>query len=214
MYFYGVFALSLAMAGRRAALVASATMIAVCGLANLATGASATVVFLRDTHVLEFVSGLVVGALFKSGRLPKSGAVPIAAIAIASLLLQPADLGAEWDWLFLGGPATLLVVSCLAFERRHEIRSRSLLLFGDASYSIYLLHMSVIYDLVLRLMHRVHVWPLNNLGTDATIGAICVVCVIAGVIGYLLVEKPLTSLSRRLYEDIRRCARNAPLAVT
>jgi peptidoglycan/LPS O-acetylase OafA/YrhL len=200
MYFYVLLGLALmVVCGKRAPLLASAVVLCVPALLwPWHTSHSAWVQFYSSTRTYEFVLGVV--AYHGARRVPASTArqlrwplVGASAICVAELAVY-FMLPLRWfppDWIGFGMPALVLVMAAALLARcGHDIRSRWIILLGDASYAIYLLHPYVLYFQERVLARR---WPwlsTQHSFTGMAIGMVLVSVVSCTV--YLHVEKPLT----------------------
>jgi exopolysaccharide production protein ExoZ len=143
--------------------------------------------FVGNPIILEFCAGLLLT------RLPRRAAVAGAAIPVALIVfaLSPATLLADGQMaidasrsmvrlLWWGVPSLLLAYAALTFERAFAGRAwDGGVLVGDASYSLYLIH--VLPALILQFW-----WPVESL---LILGL--------GVSVHLAVEKPLLRRLRR-----------------
>lgn len=91
-----------------------------------------------------------------------------------------------------GLPAALIVAGVLSVGARGGPHwSRSWLVFGDASYSIYLMQMIVIYNVLNRLVQKIS-RPVGSASvTDLIIVSFVVVSVVVGMALNVMVEVPL-----------------------
>lgn len=203
MYFYFALTLALAVSKRWATVVAAAGLATVWAAAMLAHGGGAVGVFLRNPIIFEFIVGLGVAHLYKRGRLPKRGALVILAVAALMLLFWwplPDDTLRPLVW---GAPSALIVVAMLVLEGEGAPtrRSRIGLLFGDASYSIYLLHMIVIYDVLIPLLQRA---GLIRLPSDLLIVVFVVAALAVTIPAHLWLERPVGRYLRSTYQWLRQ----------
>jgi exopolysaccharide production protein ExoZ len=193
MFFYGLFAISLAIPQRFrlvAFLTSMATLVAAGYVLKLDNP-----IFLTYTNplLLEFAFGATIGYLWISGRLKINLVLSLLAIAVGLFLLfrwnQPPFRGKTQ---MLG--SLLVVVGCL-----HPMlctwKNRLFLELGDASYSIYLTHPFVLA--VLRV-----VWARMALVSITLAIAYMVFALLtaaaSGWLCYRLVEKPITARLRKL----------------
>ena len=97
--------------------------------------------------------------------------------------------------VIFGVPALLMVYCLTNAERNGYVIHSSLIQVGDASYSIYLSH-------ILTLSAIGRIWSMFS--TDEVfdniimIPILLILVLMVGVISYLMVEKPLLKLSRRI----------------
>lgn len=201
MLFYVLFALALLLPRSRqfGFVVGLLAMLAVAGLILRPTWAIGA--FYTDPLLLEFAGGVCIGALWERGALPsKRWAIGLAVVGGLSFCAQAVMPIHAPRVLIYGVPAVLLVLGVIALEQAGTaLTTPTLRLLGDASYSIYLFHTFAI-SLDITLFGR---WGgVGVILVGLASGAL------AGVIAYLLVERPLIGL----LADLRRRARrmNAP----
>ncbi len=180
--FYLIFAVGLRFPRnmRLIFLAGALTTVAAIGLVS----PQAYVLF-ADPLMFEFLAGVGVAVLWRSGRLGsrRRGALLIALALAAFVALQIVQFD-DYDWrpLFWGAPAVLLVAGAVDLEAAGFGRpSRVLKLIGDGSYSIYLCHTLVI-ELFVRLYDAPNAWVFLPAALVLSIGG--------GLIARQLVEKP------------------------
>lgn len=159
--------------------------------------------FYTDPILLEFVAGGWIGMLWKRpGEWPRWIGWPM--IMIAAMLMIAVGI-AQTDAmrvLLFGVPAALLLLGTLGLERRAPVeKHRGLLLLGNASFSIYLFHtmaVSVAAHLCGRLdLPGAVLLPMGIFGG-----------VVAGLIGFLLIEEPILRFFRQRRAPVSRVARS------
>lgn len=174
-------------------LFVSGWVLTICMVAWFARGAEYSpflVRFLSPIN-LEFVMGMVVAyfARVTSTQFAKF------------FLFSGVFLLAVWLWLpvneemrvLFGVPFSLIVLGAVLLERKEKlILPRWMVLMGDASYSIYLIHNPLV-SLTSRLVARLHGYASWGLGMFVGI----ISSVIVGVLYHLLVEKPLIRFFRQ-----------------
>jgi len=142
MFFYLLFAVGL-LTPRRVQL--AAINIALIGLSCISLAAPSDDPVLHtytDPILLEFLAGIWLAVVWRSGRLPLHAGAPLLTagiLAFAAVALAEIDPQGFPRLLFWGAPAWMLVAGCLALEERLP-KSRIGVALGDASYSIYLFH--------------------------------------------------------------------------
>jgi peptidoglycan/LPS O-acetylase OafA/YrhL len=146
--------------------------------------------------ILEFLFGIGLAALYLSGvRL--SGFVRLGLVAAGVALMMAGEAaglrGEVGRWLLWGVPAALIAAGFILGPDFAVTRfTQALRLGGDASYSLYLSHLFSLRAIGL-------VWPMlgvtNGWAFIAVAGA---GSIIAAVLIYLLVEKPMLRLLRTL----------------
>ena len=137
--------------------------------------------FIGSPLILEFLGGVLLA------RLPRRhGAVALLAAPLVLALLW--SLGFD-RVLSFGVPALLLVHGALTLEHRFDLRRLGpVLLLGDASYSIYLVHLTI-----------GRLFPDDMPWTTAASAAL-----LGGLLFHMIVERPLMQCLR----EIRRLSNN------
>ncbi|MFM6933314.1 MAG: acyltransferase family protein [Novosphingobium sp.] len=195
MFFYVAFAiaLSLAVRWRLLAICGFLTAAAVSGMIWPLTG---VLKIYCSPILLEFAAGILIGA-FVAPRLDGLKIDPriyaaIAGLGLALIVILPwqhaTDLGRLWVW---GIPAVLMVGGAYLHERGTQtVRLPWLVLIGDASYALYLIHpMAVsLASAVFRKLGLVGDAPMV---TIAFFIAAIAVSVVSAVIVHRLFEKPV-----------------------
>lgn len=203
VFFYTLFAIAMAISVRHRTAISVATLAAftVAGEIMRATGVHPGVLgFYFQDIILEFAFGMIIATLFLRGTLDSIKA-PLAATLVVGgfvamfLLDSGEDLGHRA--FNYGLPAAAIVVGALAFERHVPLRLGFLQSVGDASYSIYLVHIFPIS--VLR-----KIWPLPMEGA-ASLGLFLLttigVVVLLGRLSYIHVEQRSLKYLRRVIES-------------
>jgi exopolysaccharide production protein ExoZ len=202
-FFYVLFAIAMAISARRRAPIAITVLaaMAVAGYCMYFTGYSlGTAGFYFNGIILEFAFGMLIAKAFLNGWLerlnPIFGGILVVAGFVA-LFTLPDQVSRE---LAYGVPAVAIVIGALAFERRFNVLKVPFLQFtGDASYSIYLVHIFPVA--VLRALWP-HFMPMAGVVSFLLFLLLNVVSVIAlGALSYHAVER--TSL-RYLRTKIQR----------
>lgn len=161
--------------------------------------------FWTDPIILEFLMGIALAVIYVRGcRLsPWAGLIGAGAgFALLAFLFHTGWQPPELRFLWAGIPA-LLICTGLALSDRQERHSRlyeAVVLCGSASYALYLSHLFTIKLVGV-------IWRKLAVGVPwAFILAASAAAVIASVLVYLLVEKPLVA---RLSDLPRKWARRA-----
>lgn len=151
MMFYLIFALSFLLPAR-IRMWAVLTMIALLNL--LLSRLDMISSFYADPIIYEFLLGVGVGMLYHHGKLsPATTRSPwvVLALSCAALMLCFTDQSG-WRLATWGVPAALLVIAMIRLEpifmRHHGLRR-----MGDQSYSVYLVHVIVLW-LANALLHE------------------------------------------------------------
>lgn len=151
--------------------------------------------FFTDPLVLDFALGVL--AAVAIGRtdveMARRWAWPASAVAASSFLavLCEPDYQEHLLRLALIGVPCALVVAALAVMERSGLRIRRpwLLGLGDASYSIYLIHLFV----TERAIHWAKGSDLGFAATIALVGSAIAASCLAGLIFHRAVERPITA---------------------
>lgn len=181
MLFYAIFSASLFFSSF--GIVIASVIVALVALAAVS----------GNLIVLEFMLGIVCGYLHHRLRIgPKWGAALLAGGAILLMASIAGPVAAlPIDRLFLWGIPSFFIVLGAITSRQFD--SRLLGYLGDASYSIYLVHVftiSLFYKVVTKLALQI----------DGDVLALA--CLTGSVVGgcavHTLIEKPLTATLRRV----------------
>ena len=130
-------------------------------------------------------------------------AIAVGAVAIVCLLISmagPNEPNGWWRVGIYGAPSAAILYCLVVAERQGVVLSKYLVKIGDASYSIYLVHV-----LVLSALGKLfYALSINSLIGNFALMIILTVCVIlSGLISYHLIEKPLMKASRKIYNFLR-----------
>jgi exopolysaccharide production protein ExoZ len=195
MFFYVIFACTLALPMRQAVLALTAGLALLAGIGMALEPAQVQLAFWTQSIILEFAFGCALALAYLKGlRLGPAAALLLALVGSAGLLQWPA----LQDWpapeaLRWGVPALMIVAAAALYqdegcERQASPRWLTIaVLVGNASYSLYLVH-----PFVLR--------PLRNLwtqlvGSAVPLMAYVIVATAASCLGAILlyrhVEQPL-----------------------
>jgi len=201
MAFYALFALAL-FARRYCAWIAVSALclLAAVGMLHARPMMSTFSGFYLSRRLLLFAAGIVLALTYERIRLPR---VLCAALILAGFWLllanwQVAGAGHAAD--FFG--ATAIVLGAVAWERQFGMpKLRALLLLGDASYSIYLVHLFAFG--VTR-----EIWKQMRWEGAASVPAFGIVSMAAAVglalVTYRLIERPALRLLTRGRRQIRQ----------
>jgi len=204
MLFYGLFALALVLAPRRAHIVAVSMLLALFAIGRVVPFDNVPLQFWTAPIVIEFVFGITAYHVWRSGVLARVPALAAVVIAIGAWLLM-ASLRAEdaqrpWLW---GLPAMVLFLAALSLERRWQVPALWLLI-GNASYSLYLTHAYVIRALQKTVVPLDRFTPTNVV---LMLLAVALCCVLAAAC-FRLIERPSNNwLRRRLLQGVAPLAR-------
>ena len=162
-------------------------------LAALALPGTVASLYLGNTIVAEFLFGAVIARLYQTGRLsgipPALSLLAGIAVLVASSIGDPSD---AWRFGTAGIGASLLFIGFLRLDTGIQW-PRAMVALGDASYSIYLTHLIVIYGhgKGMRIVH--HLQPQ----TDLAVLFLTAYSVALGYLAYRFIEAPLLAACRR-----------------
>lgn len=205
MYFYLVFALLLAFVAERKLGLSLLIWAAIVVAVNLSVATnSALLKLLVHPLTLEFVLGCFLALLFRNDR-GWVAVIVLAAVAVLALVVLgggdggagDADLPEDWRRVAVYGvPAGALLYGLVVAEREGFVLSKYLVKLGDASYSIYLVHVLVLSAVGRALHSLAGTVVLSN----AAMIIMLVLCVIvAGLLSYRIIERPLLRLTRKAF---------------
>ena len=196
MFFYAAFAAGIALAGRRAALVA-ALILAAMQLARLAWPQHPVwLSYFGHVYALYLLQGLAIHAL--AGPLTsRFGPLLRSWWQLPALMALNAALAAAsgWSWTIsafssIAMPALLVAAAIILARTGRDLRSRGVLLLADASYSLYLSH-----TLIIEYMRHKGVVIF---GSPALFLPYVAASLLTAVFLWLTVEKPALAALKRL----------------
>ncbi|BAZ32372.1 acyltransferase 3 [Cylindrospermum sp. NIES-4074] len=101
----------------------------------------------------------------------------------------------RFPFFYYGIPSMLIIIGAVALDLNKEIRVPNILIYlGDASYSIYLVHASVI-NISTNLIAKMHLEQMFQ--SDISKIAILLIALIAGCIFHSYIEQPLLTTLRK-----------------
>jgi peptidoglycan/LPS O-acetylase OafA/YrhL len=203
-FFYVVLALSLFISKRRPLLIASAIVLAIVAISSVFAAQSAIANFYSNPVILEFILGLI--AFYCVHAIPQGSAsqlkylwVAIMTVALISLpLIEGFNLFPSVSTVLRFGPLSFLLIwsSCLLAIGGSDIRPGLIVLIGDASYTLYLVHPYI--EMLLDRVVATHI-PLFHITTIFGCLFAVAVAVAVSIWLYLKVDKPVLSyLTKRL----------------
>jgi peptidoglycan/LPS O-acetylase OafA/YrhL len=139
MLFYVLFSMVFLFQQRLRPLIVAAALFAVTDVLGRSGLISR---FYANDIVYEFLLGIGIGVIYRRGWISERLWLPLLAIGGALLTIKqlPPDLRIV-NW---GLPSAVIVVACISLEP-YMRGSRLLKTMGDCSYSVYLLHVLVLY---------------------------------------------------------------------
>jgi len=207
MFFYLLFALALAMrVGVVRMLTPVMIILTIIGMFHQANWPTVSV--LLDPLLLEFLAGVLLGHFaLKVFRMNLAFSACMGIASLGVLLFVPLGDFPGARFVQWGIPAALLVQSVLAIEYRYGGSwPQWSLLLGDASYSLYLGHL-LVFVLLTNLLAKSHVIARGVFRWESefvTVLVLFVGSILASLLTYRLLEKPMNDKLRRLILDDRK----------
>jgi len=157
---------------------------------------SPVITLLLNPINLEFVSGMGIAYLARKGAKGlASGWILLGIFIFVLMLLWP--FSAEFRVLFCL-PFSLLILGAALLERRGKLAfPRWMVLIGDASYSIYLIHNPLV-SLSGRIIGKLQGFAGWGMGMVVSV----VASVICGVLYHLYIETPVIRLFRQQFKRL------------
>ncbi len=195
MEFYLIFALAVTVPRRPAVMMSSLVLISIVIIGRVLPSLPPSVVRWSDPILIEFIFGMLIGLAYREGmKLPKPLALTIIGVG-GLLLIATQHITDEGLRSFTFGiPAALIVTgSSLGRFALASPLWRPLLLVGDASYALYLLH-----PIPARFFVLASRWIGISLGRFPwSFFVVSVMAAIALAIAvHYLIERPLTAFLR------------------
>jgi exopolysaccharide production protein ExoZ len=197
MFFYALFALSLALPRRfrLPGLAATLGILVVIGKLFSPFGNPLAAVY-TSPLLLEFAAGMILahGWLRAGSRAWSPWSLLFVVFGFCAIGLRDSRFIMGHSWFITMSGAFIIVGGCL-HPKISAIQSRPLLELGNASYAIYLVHQFVLEALAWSWLR---VFPLVTWASSALFMALALLlCAAAGWTCYQFVERPLTSRLRK-----------------
>jgi exopolysaccharide production protein ExoZ len=204
VFFYTLFALAMVISVQRRVLLATLALFAlvITPVVGLLFGLQPVGVagFYTESIVAEFAFGMLIAVAYFRHKFDWLGVWPAAVVIVLGFAVMIAD-APHLNWKVrefeFGLPAAAIVICALAIERRGRVGNHRLMtLIGDASYSIYLVHifpLSLLRFAWRRLGVPTHGWFFSSAFVVSSL--VCAVTI--GVASYYLIERPSLKLLRR-----------------
>ncbi len=139
MFFYVLFSMVFLFKQRHRPLIIAAALF---GVSEVLARAGVISRFYGNDIIYEFLLGIGIGILYRRGWIREALWLPLAGIAVGLYAIN--HLTNDQRLLNWGLPSALIVLSCISLEPYFR-GSRLLKVLGDCSYSVYLLHVLVLY---------------------------------------------------------------------
>jgi len=201
--FYAVMALAVYLSKRRPSLLAAAILLSIMGVSSMFAEKSGIARFYSDPIMFEFILGLIAYHCVHAIpidlrlRLKYLWAAIVAVTLVALPLIEAFDMLPSLSRFVQFGPLSFLLIlsSCLLALSGNDLRYGIIVLIGDASYTLYLVHPYI--EMALDRIVAKYI-PLFHIATTFGCLFAMTVAVAASIVLYRKVEKPtLTFLVKR-----------------
>ncbi|MCP8348343.1 MAG: acyltransferase [Pseudomonas qingdaonensis] len=139
MFFYLLFSLVFLVRQRHHLWLVALALFAV---SEVLTGLGVLGRFYSNNIIYEFLLGVAIGVLYRRGWIAQGLWLPLLTLAAASVAIYRLDNSSRL--LHWGLPSALIVLACISLEPYFK-GNRVLKALGDCSYSVYLIHVLVLY---------------------------------------------------------------------
>jgi exopolysaccharide production protein ExoZ len=212
MFFYAIFASSLAISRRWAPLLTCTALIAL-KIGHRGLGCSALFCqFYAHDYTTFLIAGIVSFYIWKALESHALGrrwiVAPLAAVSVATFLLWNVDppfatATQRWFPFPLGYlmPPILVIAVLLLHSAQFQSRWRLALLMGEASYALYLTHTIVmeIYRVSRNKLVGDQIAILDPKDSIGAVAALLVICSLIAVVVHFRVELPILRWLRRKF---------------
>jgi exopolysaccharide production protein ExoZ len=150
MLFYLIFALAVCAPRRVGAIGAALVLLVIVILGRLCHPLPATLDFWSDPILIEFVFGMLIGLCYREGlKLPQSLALTLIAGGFLLFFIDWHVAGLTHRAVIWGIPASLVVAGAsLGRFSAAGLMWRPLVIIGNASYALYLLHVIPVRSII------------------------------------------------------------------
>jgi exopolysaccharide production protein ExoZ len=195
MFFYAVFASSLAARRGIAVTVVAAALAAFVATASATDLFPFQVAYFANPIILEFVFGMGIAMAYRAGvRLSAAVATLLVAAAIGEMAWAASDWGGDLPrWIKFGVPAAAIVSALTLFKERLSFFP-AVEKLGDASYALYLCHPMLI-SMARVFSNKGYLVPAA--APWLYLACYVALCVAASLAVHRFVEKPMTAALRR-----------------
>ncbi|WP_195909448.1 acyltransferase family protein [Rhizobium tubonense] len=192
VYFYIVFAASIALFRGRFLVPMALVIVSIIALSRLLDLPGAVSQFLQNSIAIEFIFGCIIARYFVSGSIifHKSLLILICLLGFSLFIFESAS--DDNRFIVWGAPSALFVGGMISFEFNKVIRwSAPIVFLGDASYSIYLVHVPFIYFGCTKLIELLGIHKYSPSFISVAIVFVFSGAVIFGLLFYYFVERTI-----------------------
>ena len=193
MFFYACFGVGLTLSLSRRLPILTLAFVIFCVVQAVLDPSAFATRGISAAPLMEFLFGIWLHRAWQAEQLPNTTAcVAVAAASLLVFLYTWSEVLPPWRVIVWGLPAVAIVAAGLAVERGGRLpSSRILLMLGNASYALYLVH-----PLVQQVLKPV----VKPLPLPVALAVLLVACVLAGLAVHRLVERPMAAwLARKVY---------------
>jgi peptidoglycan/LPS O-acetylase OafA/YrhL len=216
MFFYVALAIGLAIAPRRAVWIGSGLILAILAICSLVPHPGAIVQFYADPIILEFVMGVLGFYVCKSVGIIQSGTLKTLLLVVGILAALSLSFFQAFHFYFthiraisLGIAAWIAVCAAVLLAASGwDTRNKLLILIGDASYILYLVHTFVIYLLDRALVRHIGHWLSDSTVSGMILGVLASVALSIAL--HVYAERPLLRILTTRYGGHRPPAEFLP----
>jgi exopolysaccharide production protein ExoZ len=198
-FFYICFAMAACIPGKGMLIRLSAIFISAFIAGQLMTAGSRHD-FLTNPIIFEFLIGCYLAALQRRGYLNHAKAIHWFAAAALILMALSAGKRPELPHLVYSGlPSALLVAGAIQAQLNFK-PPQWVMALGDASYSIYLTHFLLVYEITSRLIPALT--KVNSQSATMTASLLTILfCALIGVLFHRHIELPITDKFRAVVNN-------------
>jgi exopolysaccharide production protein ExoZ len=200
MFFYLLFACALALRVSEVRILAP-IMIALAAFGIWHGSFGPAIGVLASPLLLEFLAGVLIARMVEAGwRMPAVMATAIGVMSAVAILVLPVNFLFGIEWLTRGSFAVLLVLSAVMLETKvaHKVPKWAELI-GDASYSLYLVHL-LLFSVIVKVAIGLGLLALgaSSVGGEVeTLLLFVVPSIVFSLALYRWVEAPINNTLRR-----------------
>lgn len=178
MFFYFTLSSFMIFKGRAISITCCALIVMGTAISSSKYGNN---IYYANPILLEFVAGLLIGRVVKLGYHPskKTGIL----LLCSSLIIFATHNHLKSDGIIAWGiPSALLVIGALAFEDSSLVKNKISQLLGEASYSIYVFHIIVIWAID---------WSAPDSRSPILIAVATSASIVVGIVAHKTIERPM-----------------------
>ena len=197
VFFYIVFAISLKIYVKNPLPYACAILLCFFIIGTALPQKTVAHAFLSNTIIFEFLFGVLICYAYMRGYLLLKNNLLVLILGLLIIVVSSMhDVSENLRFVTTGVGATFIFIGMLTLKKTIKF-PRYLVVLGDASYSIYLIHILVIYELFFRVLYKIPATLLSNINAEIIAFLMIVCSLFIGVLFYYFIEKPILNFFRR-----------------